>query len=46
LVSTRTLRCARCGDLLDDHELFGECFPHGCLKESSLELHRVRLVAV
>lgn len=46
LVSTQTLMCARCGDPLDEHLMFSECFPHGYLKESSLLLHRARLIAV
>jgi hypothetical protein len=46
LVSTRTLMCARCGDPLDGHQMFSECFPHGYLIESSVLLHRGRLVAV
>jgi hypothetical protein len=46
LVSTQTLMCARCGDPLDGHLMFSGCFPHGYLKESSLLLHRVRLIAV
>jgi hypothetical protein len=46
LVSTRTLMCAKCGVPLDDHDIFSECFPHGYLKESSLLLHRARLIAV
>ena len=44
--STRTLSCAKCGDLLDDHEMFGECFPIGYLGESSTLLHQGRLIAV
>jgi len=46
VVSTRTLLCARCGDPLDGHQLFGECFPDGYLNESSAEVHDGRFVAV
>jgi hypothetical protein len=46
-VSTRTIMCATCGDLLDGHEMFGECFPHDNYPlESSVLLHQGHLVAV
>jgi hypothetical protein len=44
--STRTLLCKRCDAPLDDHEMFGECFPHQYLRESSVLLHRGHLIAV
>ena len=47
LVSTRTLRCAKCDDPLDDHDMFGACFPHDqYLRESSVLLHHGHLIAV
>jgi hypothetical protein len=47
VVSTRTLMCAKCGDPLDGHELFGECFPQEYLGESPpLGVLNGRLVAV
>jgi hypothetical protein len=39
--------CAKCGGPLDDHEIFGGCFPEACLDESpSLAVRDGRLVAV
>ena len=47
LVPTRTLRCAKCDVFLDDHEMFGECFPRAhYLRESSVLLHQGHLIAV
>jgi hypothetical protein len=47
VVSTRTLMCAKCDTPLDDHDLFGECFPHDeYLRESSVLLHQGHLIAV
>jgi len=38
--------CKRCDTPLDDHDMFGECFPHEYLRESSVLLHRGHLIAV
>jgi hypothetical protein len=39
--------CATCGDPLDGHDMFGECFPAACLGESPpLVVRNGRLVAV
>ena len=46
VVSTRTLMCKKCDTPLDDHDMFGECFPHEYLRESSVLLHRAHLIAV
>jgi hypothetical protein len=46
VVSTRTLICKRCDTPLDDHAMFGACFPHDYLRESSVLLHRAHLIAV
>jgi hypothetical protein len=34
VVSTRMIKCAKCGDPLDGHEMFGACFPEAHLGES------------
>lgn len=44
--STRMLVCVTCGDALDDHAMFGVCFPQESLRESSILLHRGHLIAV
>ena len=47
VVSTRTLTCAKCDTPMDDHYLFGACFPHDMyLRESSVLLHQGHLIAV
>ena len=47
VVSTRTLKCAKCGTPLADHEMFGACFPAGFLGECPpLVMRNGRLVAV
>lgn len=46
-VSTRTITCAKCGDPLDGHDMFGECFPEAYLGESPpLAVRNGHLVAV
>ena len=46
VISTRTLMCKRCNTPLDDHTMFGECFPDEYLRQSSILLHRGHLIAV
>jgi hypothetical protein len=47
VASTRTLMCTKCGGLLDDHEIFGECYPEAYLGESPpLMVRNGRLVAI
>jgi hypothetical protein len=47
LASKPMLMCAKCGDPLDGHEMFGECFPEAYLGESPpLVVRNGRLVAV
>jgi hypothetical protein len=47
LASKPTVMCAKCGDPLDGHEMFGECFPEAYLGESPpLVVRNGRLVAV
>ena len=40
------LMCVSCGDALDDHAMFGACFPQESLRESSILLHQGHLIAV
>ena len=47
VVPTRMIKCAKCAAPLDDHEIFGECFPEAHLGESPpLTVSKGRLVAV
>ena len=46
VVSTRALMCKRCGIALDDHEMFGACFPQQRVQETSVLLHQGHLIAV
>ena len=46
-VSTQKLMCAKCGDPLDGHEMFGKCFPQEYLGESPpLVVRNGRLAAL
>lgn len=45
--SNRRLMCGKCGDPLDGHEMFGECFPEAYLGGSPpLIVRDGRIVAV
>ncbi len=47
VISNRKLMCAKCGDPLDGHEMFGECFPEVHVGESRpLTVRDRRLVAL
>ena len=47
VISNRKLMCAECGDPLDGHEMFGECFPEVHVGElPPLTVRDRRLVAL